>query len=87
MAYVCRYSLTVQEVGPNGVGMNASPLVQGAVGVINGQRLVFFDSGGVGSSTFTATDITNILTSMTTDLSTQMNAAASRVQNWASGGG
>lgn len=87
MAYLCRYSLTVEWVGPNGVGMNAVPGLMGASGPTQGQKLVFFDSGAVGSNTFTATDINNIIASVTTDLTAQMTAQQTRVQNFSSGGG
>ena len=85
MAYQVRYSATVNWVGPNGLGMNAGSTIA-PVGPPQGQHLLF-PGAGVGSGTFTAADITTILTAITTDLSAQMNAQIARVQAFSTGGG
>lgn len=87
MAFVMRYGWSVNWVGPNGVGQNVGPEVQSAFGAQNGQKLTFFDAGGLGSTTFTSTDIANFVTAMQADMTTQMNAQSARIQNFASGGG
>lgn len=97
MAYRIRYQAWIDYVAPGtGLGIASSP--QGGPGMVpagNAQTLGFFNTSGVSgttdypptSSTFTSTDITNLLTSMTNDLSAQMNAQISRVQGFATGGG
>jgi len=93
MAYRLTYSASIEWVapgmgpfdnpgGPNQTGGNAQtlyfPNTQGQVSGVNYPPT---------STTFLASDITALLASMTTDLSTQMNAAIARVQGFSSGGG
>lgn len=93
MAYRIRYQLFVDWVTPGmGLGLAESPL--GGPGMIpagNAQTIGFFNTSNAvlppTSSTFTSTDITNLLNSMTTDLSAQMTAQIGRIQNFASSGG
>ena len=99
MAFRFRYSCAVDWVGPGmGLGQNAAPLAAAAntaSGTMtpagNAQTLEFnngsFNATPATSSTFTSTDITNFLSAMSTDLSTQLNASIARVQGFASGGG
>jgi hypothetical protein len=87
MAYVLRYSWQVQEVGPNGNGMNAAVGIQGAVGPPNGQRLAFFQDGSPASQTFTSTDIANMVAAVAADMTAQLTAQIARIQGFASGGG
>lgn len=89
MAYAIGYQLRVYWVSP-GIGPSSNATGPG----LNGgpaQVLAFFNSetGGYppNAPTFTATDVTNLLASMTTDLSTQMNAQLARVQAFSTGGG
>lgn len=87
MAWVLRYGFNVSWVGPDGVGMTASPTLQGATGSVNGQRLAFFNSGAPASATFTTTDITNMVNTMSADVSAQLNANIARIAGFSSGGG
>ncbi len=89
MAYAIGYELRVYWVPP-GIGPSSNAPGPG----LNGgpaQVLAFFNSqtGGYppNAPTFTAGDVTALLASMSTDLSTQMNAALARVQGFATGGG
>ena len=86
MAYVMKYTWVIKWVGPNGLGMNAVQNLTGAVGPTQGQQLAFFDAGAAGSNTFTSTDITNLVATATTDMTTQLTAQQTRVQGFASGG-
>jgi len=87
MAYLMRYSVTIKEIGPNGLGMNGTAGLMGVTGPPNGQAIEFFCSTPVGSQTFTATDISNIATAIGNDISAQLTAAQSRIQGFATGGG
>jgi hypothetical protein len=97
MAYRLRYQCFVDWV-PAGLGLGIE--ASGAVGPVpagNAQTLSFFNStSGLttagatlppNSNTFLASDVTNLLTAMTADLSTQLNAQLARVQAFSSGGG
>jgi hypothetical protein len=89
MSYRIRYQLSVDWVPPGlGLGMN-NPTGHGEVGG-PAQTLTFFGSPGASvpnSTTFLSSDVTNLLASMSTDLSTQMNAQLARVQGFSTGGG
>ena len=93
MAYRIRYQLNVDWIPPGmGLGLNIAPSTfPGMVAAGPAQTLAFFnsDSGSYppNSNTFTAADVTNLLNSMTTDLSAQMNAVLTRVQNFSTGTG
>ena len=87
MAYVMRYGWSVGYVVANGVGMNSPLEVKGTWGANNGPKLDFFNSGGVGSQTFTTTDIANFVATMQADIIAQLTAQQTRIQGFASGGG
>jgi hypothetical protein len=95
MPYRLRYDVAVDFV-PQGMGLGQQASAPGAVGAGPAgpaQTIEFFNTiGGLfppNSNTFTSTDITALLASMSTDLSAQMNAAATlaRIQGFATGGG
>lgn len=90
MPYRLRYQAFVDFV-PGGRGLGQDIQVANMPGMAGGpaQTLGFFDSINVTSTTFTATDVTNLLTQMTNDLSAQMSTTTvlGRVQAMASGGG
>jgi hypothetical protein len=52
-----------------------------------GQALIGSGSAAPGGNQLASADITTLLTAMTTDLSTQMNAVLTRLQGFPSGGG
>ncbi len=86
MAYRLRYQFWVDEVPP-GLSVFDNPSGPGTTGG-PAQTLAFFAaSNGVVSSTFTAPDITTLTNAAASDMSTQLNAAISRIQGFASGGG
>ena len=88
MPYRVRYELFVDWAAPGrGLGMDYASTTQvPGLGGSYAQTMNFQDSTAIGSQTFTGADITAILTAMTADLSTQMNAQTTRIQGWASGG-
>jgi hypothetical protein len=91
MPYKIRYQVNIDFVPP-GRGLGVEMLTATAVPGYSGgeaQTINFQDSNAFGSNTFTSADITALLASMSADLSTQMNAAATlaRIQAFASGGG
>lgn len=97
MAYRIRYQAWIDWVTP-GMGLGIAQQPQGGPGMVpagNAQTIGFFNSSGlVGSTeypptstTFLSSDVTNLLNSMSSDLSTQMNAQLTRIQNFSSGGG
>lgn len=91
MAYRLDYKVRVSWVPPGeGLGQNnlAGP------GMLGGpaQSIDFFGTQGSStpvSSTFTASDVTTLLTALATDVAAQMNVAATlaRIQGFSSGGG
>ena len=97
MAYRLRYQAWIDWVTPGmGLGIAASP--QSGPGMVpagNAQTIAFFNSEGQvsgvtyppNSTTFTSSDVTTLTNNMASDLSTQMNAVLTRVQNFSSGGG
>lgn len=89
MAYRIRYQASIDWVAP-GMGLGQNNLSgPGEVGG-NAQTLTFIGTGGATtptSSTFLAADVTALLLGMSNDLSTQMNAALTRVQNFSTGTG
>ena len=95
MAYRIRYQAFIDWVTPGmGLGIASSPLPAGAgmTPAGNCQTIGFFDTSNgstlpPNSGTFTSTDITNLLNSMSTDLSTQMNAQIARIQGFSTAGG
>ena len=89
MAYRVTAQLQVNWVGP-GLGpmggQLAVPLPQAPAG--GAQTLEFVNqAGGYNSLTFLAADITNLLAALTTDMSAQMNAQITRIQNFSTGTG
>jgi hypothetical protein len=91
MPYKIRYQLNVDFV-PAGRGLGvdfATATMSPGYGGGEAQTINLQDTNAFGSSTFLAADITALLASMSADLSTQLNAAATlaRIQGWASGGG
>jgi hypothetical protein len=97
MAYRLTYMATISWV-PAGLGPGLSqPPGPGMAGPNNAQSITLFNAQGTvsgvnyppSSTTFTNTDVVNLLNSMTTDLTTQMENAAfqTRVQNFSTGGG
>jgi hypothetical protein len=88
MAYKVRYEMWVDWVTPGrGLGQDYQAVNVPGLAGSDAQTMNFQDTTPVGSTTFTAGDITAILSAMTTDLSTQLNAQVTRIQGWASGGG
>lgn len=89
MAYRLRWKISVDFVPPGeGLGQNNLPPLADTGG--NAQTLTIFGSGGANtpvSNTFLSGDVTNLLATLSTDASTQLNAALARVQGFASGGG
>ena len=86
MAFKISYTLTVEFVAPGiGLGLNSAVQPQ-AFGAVQGPAISFFNATQPGTSTFTAADVTTLLNGMTTDLSAQMNANLTRIQNFGSGG-
>ena len=87
MSYRITYQVNVDWVGEGTGPMSGNTAAQVGMAPAGGaQRLSFFNAqGGQNSLTFQAADITALLAAMSTDLSTQMNAAISRVQGFASG--
>jgi hypothetical protein len=87
MAYRLRYEAIIDWVGPGMGPMSGNSAPQVGMAPAGGaQSLAFFNAqGGQNSGTFTSSDITTLLASMSSDLSTQMNAAITRVQGFASG--
>lgn len=91
MAYRMTCQIQVYWIGP-GLGpmggQLAPPLPQAPAG---GAQVVEVQnsSGGYNSQTFTGTDITNLLSALTTDISAQLNNAAliARIQNFSTGTG
>jgi hypothetical protein len=90
MPYRLRYSVNVDFV-PAGRGLGIDFQTGNMPNEAGGpaQTIEFVNLANVVSTTFTATDVTNLLTGMTNDLSAQMSAAAilGRVTAFASGGG
>jgi len=91
MAYRLVVQATIYWVGP-GIGVMGGGLAPTLPNAPAGgaQSIEFSNQiGGYNSNTFTSTDITNLLAAMSTDLSAQMNAAATlaRIQAFATGGG
>lgn len=84
--YRVRYSMWVDFTDAQGLGMNSANVV-GVFGPTLGPTLQINQSICPGSQTFTATDINNILAQVQTDLTTQLTANLTRIQNFASGGG
>lgn len=95
MAYRLTYSASVEWVAP-GTGSLSNPQGPNSPGG-NAQTLYFTNSigetpiGGVSlpptSTTFLAADLSTLLTNMQTDLSTQMTAQLTRIQNFSTGTG
>jgi hypothetical protein len=86
MAFKISYTLTVEYMQPGiGLGMNSINQPQ-AFGATQGPAISFFNTTQPGTATFTASDVTTLLTGMTTDLSAQMNANLTRIANFGSGG-
>ncbi len=91
MAYRLRYQAYVDWV-PAGVGLGQQTAANlGAAPAGNAQTIEFFNTipTPATSATFTAPDITALLLAMATDLSAQMNVAATlaRIQAFSSGQG
>lgn len=89
MPYRVRWKMSVDFVPPGeGLGQNALPPLGDTGG--NAQTLTIFGSGGAStpvSNTFLTGDVTNLLATVSTDASAQLNAQLARVQGFASGGG
>jgi hypothetical protein len=89
MAYRLVVQATVYWIGPGlGVmGGGLAPVLPSAPAG-GAQALEFFNSaGGYNSNTFLAGDVTALLAAMSTDLSAQMNAQLTRIQNFSTGTG
>lgn len=86
MAYKLTYQVQVAWVGAGAGPMEANTAPQLPIQTGTGQVREFSPVGGPPFSiTFLAGDVTNLLTAMTTDLSTQMNANLGTIQGWATG--
>jgi len=80
---------TIYWIGP-GIGVMGGGLAPVLPNAPAGgaQSIEFFNQpGGYASNTFLAADITALLAAMSTDLSAQMNAAITRIQNFSTGTG
>ena len=86
MAFVFRYTCSVEWTDAPGLGMNAAPGLQGGLNAL-GQHLQFYNTSPVGSGTFTATDINAFMAAMQTDLAAQLTVSVPRIQLFSSGGG
>jgi hypothetical protein len=89
MAYRLVVQATVYWVGP-GLGVMGGGLAPSLPNApAGGAQSIEFDNqqGGYMAPTFTSTDITNLLALMSTDLSAQMNAQITRIQNFSTGTG
>jgi hypothetical protein len=96
MAYRIRYQLNIDWLAPGigAMGAAVTPLQDAQGGAASGQTLDFSNTqpGGLvafGAGTggaLNATDVTNLLSAMTTDLTTQLNAQLSRLGLWPTGG-
>ncbi len=62
-----------------------APGAQGGMSPRNGQTLEFFNTLPNGSSTFTATDITNLGNTLATDMKAQWTAQIARIAGFATG--
>jgi hypothetical protein len=86
MGWVLRYGFSIKWVPPGwGLGINSStntPNLQGQFGGGSGPKLTFFDTTPPASQTFTATDVTNFMSTMQTDMSNQLTAQQTRISNW-----
>lgn len=58
---------------------------QGAFVPRNGQTMEFNNTTAIGSSTFTATDITNLSNALAADMKAQWTAQIARIQGFATG--
>ena len=90
MPYRLRYTANIDFVpAGRGLGIEAQTGNMPNEAGGPGQTLEFANLVVASSSTFTATDVTALLLTMSNDLSAQMNIAATlaRVQNFATGGG
>ena len=86
MPYRIRYQLNVDFIpAGRGLAMDAAAVTEVSGGAA--QTILLQDSQPVGSNTFTATDISNLLATMSTDLTTQMTANQARIQGFATGSG
>lgn len=95
MSWRLRYEAWIDFV-PAGIGPmsgNLSPMTGNVGGSGPSQTLKFLDAtvqqvaGSGAGNALAAADITALLASMTTDLSTQMNAQLGRLNTFQSGGG
>lgn len=88
MGYRLRYQAWVDWV-PAGVNPGSTPLAGPGMPGGNAQTIGFFQNpvSGQYSSTFLTGDITTLTNAMASDMSTQLNAAITRIQNFSSGGG
>ena len=82
-----RYTLWIDYVDSMGLGMNAANQAGQSFGPSSGATLQMTQQISPGSQTFTATDISNLLATMSTDLTTQMTANQARIQGFATGTG
>lgn len=96
MAYRLRYQFWVDWVPPGMGPLVSQPTQPGPVVAGNAQTLSFFDAGQgpiagttdtLTSTTFLAADITNLTTAAQNDMSNQLTAAITRIQNFSTGTG
>jgi hypothetical protein len=86
-AYRARYTLWIDYTDSQGLGTNSVNQSGQAFGSSLGPTLQMNQSICPGSGTFLAADISSIMTQITVDLTAQMTANQTRIQNFASGGG
>ena len=89
MAYRLVVQATVYWVGP-GIGVMGGGLAPALPNApAGGAQSIEFGSqpGGYSSNTFLTGDVTALLAAMSVDLSAQMNAALTRIQNFSTGAG
>ena len=96
MAYRLRYQFWVDWVPPGMGPLLSQPTQPGPVPAGNAQTLSFFDSGQgpitgttdtLTSTTFLAADISTLTIAAQNDMSNQLTAAITRIQNFSGGTG
>lgn len=91
MPYRMRWTINIDFI-PAGMGLALNNDRKGKYGTGPAQTVEIFNSTGASmpvSTTFTNTDVTNMLATMTTDATNQLDAPAlqTQIQNFATGGG
>lgn len=85
--YRARYVLWIDYTDSQGLGMNSTNVSGQTFGPALGPTMQMNQSICPGSATFLSGDISSIMAQINTDLTAQMTANATRIQNFATGGG